>query len=194
MSLKLAEMYWLPDLRWQFFGTFTFRESFLRKGTERAESKRIARFNTWGREVYWHYFHHGKEWDFRSVFARRLEAGDIGGMYHFHFLMAGFAARNVHRACCEHLKHIWVNSNSHGGHCDLRVYDSALNGADYIAKCIDPKNRYEFNKFGLAQSITLSSGAESVLRNVRLRTVQQASRVASSFSQIEKNSTCLVKA
>lgn len=192
--IKLAEMYWLADLRWQFFGTFTFRESFLRKGTVRAESKRLARFNSWGREVYWHYFHHGKEWDFRSIYARRLEAGEIGGMYHFHFLMAGFEDRNVHRACCEHLKHLWVKSNSRGGHCDLRVYDSALNGADYIAKCIDPKNRYEFNKFGLAQSITLSSGAESVLRTVRLRTVQQASRVASSFNQIEKNSTCLVKA
>ena len=185
--MKLPEMYHLPDLHWQFFGTFTFREARLREGKDSSEQKRVAMFNAWGRELYWHYFHHGREWDFRSIYARRLEAGEIGGAFHFHFLMSGFDRRNVHRNFCEHAKAIWTSAKIGGGHCDVRVYDRSLNGAGYIAKCIDPGDRYEFNKFGLAQTITLSPGARSVLRVAALRAGQQAAEVASTFSKSEKN-------
>ena len=47
---------------------------------------------------------------------------------------------------------------------DGRLFDTSQNGIEYVSKCLDPKNRYEFNKFGLARTLTFSPAFVRVIR------------------------------
>jgi hypothetical protein len=51
-----------------------------------------------------------------------------------------------------------------GGFCKIRVFDTQQNGVEYVSKCLDPRDKYEFNKFGLAQSLTFSPACVSAVR------------------------------
>jgi hypothetical protein len=104
----------------------------------------------------------------RNINCLRLEQGEIGGLWHFHFLMAGLGQHQVNRGTCEFMKSLWLSKSEagiiHGGWADVRVFDTSQSGIEYVSKCLDPKNKYEFNKFGLARSLTFSGAFERVIR------------------------------
>ena len=53
-----------------------------------------------------------------------------------------------------------VEVQSGGARVDVRQYDRALAGADYVCKCLGA-NAYELNKYSFANTVTLSA---SVIR------------------------------
>lgn len=161
MGYKLAEMFHLTRIEWQFFGTLTFREPFLRSREDGlANVRRLCLFNAFGRAVSRSLLYSRREWE-RVIHALRLEQGEVGGQWHFHFLMTGFSRSSVNIGTAKFIEAVWLRFG--GGWTVVRVFDTSQNGVEYITKCLDPKNRYEFNKFGLASSVTLSPAAVRVL-------------------------------
>ncbi len=154
-------MYSLTRFEWQFFGTFTFREAFLRQHESGiADARRSSIFLKWGRTAFEN-LKYSKSSFHKSYNCRRLEAGEIGGLWHLHWLMAGLELRQVNIATANFLKAVWLRVR--GGHCQVELFDRSQNGIEYISKCLDPKKRFEFNRFGLARTMTLSPALLSVL-------------------------------
>jgi len=166
-------MWSLTKIEWQFFGTFTFREPSLReRECGKANFRRLSKFFAWGRSLHEAIDYKSKNFEKHNVNCLRLEQGEIGGLWHFHFLMKGFGKHQVNRSTAEFMKLLWMKrSNSAGGWADVRVFDTSQNGIEYVTKCLDPKNRYEFNKFGLAHALTFSP---AFLRILRARGFQNA--------------------
>lgn len=166
MAYKLPEMWALTKIEWQFFGTLTFREPSLREREQgKSDYRRLSKFATYGRKLHEAIDYSPKNFGKRNINCVRLEQGEIGGLWHFHFLMAGLGQHQVNCSTAEFLKLLWMKrSNSAGGWADVRVFDTSQNGIEYVSKCLDPKNRYEFNKFGLAQSLTFSPAFVRVIR------------------------------
>jgi hypothetical protein len=94
----------------------------------------------------------------RLLIALRGEVGEKHGRFHFHCLVGGTITRNYH-TLQHQAEHLWKISTG-GARVEVRQYDRALAGADYISKCLGA-NAYELNKYSLANSVTLSA---SVIR------------------------------
>jgi hypothetical protein len=94
----------------------------------------------------------------RLLMALRGEEGEKNGRFHFHCLVGGTLSRNYHT-----LQHqaewLWKHQTG-GARVDVRQYDRALAGADYVCKCLGA-NAYELNKYSFANTVTLSA---SVIR------------------------------
>jgi hypothetical protein len=158
---KLAEMFHLTRIDWQFFGTLTFSEPFLRNREQGfAQQRRYSLYNSFGREISRSLLYTPRRWEV-NINAVRLEQGEIGRLWHYHFLMSGFAERSVNPGTAKFMESTWLSLG--GGFTRIRVFDTSQNGVEYISKCLDPRNVYEFNKFGLASTITLSPMAVRVL-------------------------------
>ena len=161
---KLAEMFSLAKVEWQFFGTLTFREPFLRaRESGKGGYQRFCKFQKFGRLLSASLNYSERNWERLNVNCLRLEPGEIGGLWHYHFLMAGLPVQTVNRGTCKFLEHVW-RELCRGGFCKIRVFDTQQNGVAYISKCLDPRDKYEFNKFGLAQSLTFSPSCVSAIR------------------------------
>jgi len=168
MDYKLPEVYQLTRIAWQFFGTLTFREPSLReRECGKAAYRRLSKFLAFGRKLHDAIDYSPKNFEKHNINCLRLEAGEIGGLWHLHFLMAGLGQHQVNMGTCKFMESLWLSKSEagiiHGGWCDVRVFDSSQNGIEYVSKCLDPKNKYEFNKFGLAQSLTFSPSFRRVL-------------------------------
>ncbi len=94
----------------------------------------------------------------RLLIALRGEEGEFKGRFHFHCLVGGTAMRNYH-SLTHQLEHLWKVSTG-GARVEVRQYDRALAGAEYVCKCLGA-NQYELNKYSFANSVTLSA---SVIR------------------------------
>ena len=94
----------------------------------------------------------------RLLIALRGEAGEFKGRFHFHCLVGGTATRNYH-SLTHQLEHLWKSSTG-GARVEVRQYDRALAGAEYVCKCLGA-NQYELNKYSFANTVTLSA---SVIR------------------------------
>ena len=152
---KLPELFSLSKIEWQFFGTLTFREPSLRnRETGISNYRRIMRYHTFGREISRSLYFSRKNWKCVK-FCLRLEQGEIGGLWHFHFLMSGLPPGAVNIGSCKFMQWVWSHECK-GGFCKIRLFDSRQNGVEYISKCLDPADKYEFSKFGLAQALTFS--------------------------------------
>lgn len=160
---NLPEMWSLVKIEWQFFGTFTFREPSLREREYGKSSfRRLSKFAAFGRKLHKAIDYSPKNFGRRNINCVRLEQGEIGGLWHYHFLMAGLGEHQVNRSTAAFMKSLWLRG--HGGWSDVRVFDTSQNGIEYVSKCLDPKNRYEFNKFGLARTLTFSPAFVRVIR------------------------------
>jgi len=162
-------MWALTRIEWQFFGTLTFREPSLRaREYGKSHFRRLSKYAALGRKLHEAIDYSPGNFGRRNLNCVRLEQGEIGGLWHYHFLMAGLGQHQVNRGTCEFMKRLWLSKSGagiiHGGWCDVRVFDTSQNGIEYVTKCLDPKNRYEFNKFGLAQSLTFSPAFVRVIR------------------------------
>jgi hypothetical protein len=169
---KLPEMLLLTKIRWQFFGTLTFREPFLReRATGKAEWRRNCKFLKFGRELAAKIDYSRENWERHNINCKRLEQGEIGGLWHNHFLMAGLGDHQVNQSTARTMKAVWQRGCAVGGWCDIRVFDTSQNGVEYVSKCLDPKNKYEFDKFGLAASLTFSPAFVRVIQARERRNV-----------------------
>jgi hypothetical protein len=162
-------MWSLTEIEWQFFGTLTFREPSLReRESGKSHFRRLSKFAAFGRRLHEAIDYSPRNFGRRNINCLRLEQGEIGGLWHYHFLMAGLGEHQVNRGTCEFMKSLWLSKSGagiiHGGWCDVRVFDTSQNGIEYVTKCLDPKNRYEFNKFGLARTLTFSPAFVRVIR------------------------------
>ena len=92
------------------------------------------------------------------LIALRGEEGEFKGRFHFHCLVGGTATRNYH-SLTHQMEHLWKVSTG-GARVEVRQYDRALAGAEYVCKCLGA-NQYELNKYSFANTVTLSA---SVIR------------------------------
>lgn len=144
----------LARVRWDFFATMTFA------GNVPKPKKAYGLAWRWLQE----YAVHCRVPYKRLLIALRGEEGEERGRFHFHCLLGGTATRN-YQTTLHYLEWLW-KSHTGGARVEVRQYDCALAGADYICKCLNPKvglgaNQYELSKYNFANSVTLSS---SVIR------------------------------
>jgi len=97
----------------------------------------------------------------RLLIALRAEHGELGDRPHFHYLLGGTRASNLH-SLCHWLAYDWHKRSQ--GHLEVRLYNPSLAGADYIEDCLGA-NSYEVGKFNRADRLEVSS---AVFKQVRL--------------------------
>lgn len=154
--METPEIHALTRIRWDFFGTLTFKSSRL------PESIRRAMWITYLRIV-------GKNFrvPFHSLlWALRRETGEQFGRVHFHFLLGWSGHRTaVNKSTCFWLMKTWERIG--GGHARVRVYDPTLDAGSYLTKSlgISPADSFESAKFGAVNSeLTLSHSIAEVHR------------------------------
>ncbi len=136
--MESPDIYTLAKLRWQFFGSLTFRSERM------PERVRVTMFFALIRK---------SARDFRAYFPAlpwclRLEHGEIGRRLHFHFLLTGLPQSAMCVATCFAMMRTWEKLR--GGSPRIRLFDPRLSGVDYVAKCLgyDGADCYESAKFG----------------------------------------------
>lgn len=138
--MESPDIYVLMRIRWQFFGTLTFKSEKL------PERVRVGMFYALLRQV---------AKDFGLYFPAlpwclRKERGEISGRLHCHFLLAGLPEHAVSQKTCFAMMAYWEKKR--GGIPRIRIFDPHLNGVDYVAKCLgqglDGADSYESAKFG----------------------------------------------
>ena len=155
-------VYQLSRIKWQFFGTLTF------KFDRRPEKVWLGMYFALMRKICRQFRIHFK----RSVWCLRLELGEMFGRWHFHFLLTGLPRQTVTRSTCFFIMKTWEKSK--GGHARVRLFDPSLGGVGYTVKCLglnDPADVYESAKFGHeASQLMLSDGLQRVLKSIAIRT------------------------
>jgi hypothetical protein len=164
--MESPDIHKLRLIDWQFFGTLTFTSERL------PERVRLSLYFALMRKV-------GKQ--FRVFFPSllwclRMEQGEMTARRHFHYLLAGLPRQVVNPASCFFQMQTWEKVG--GGMARVHRFDSRLNGAGYILKCLgettDPGDSYESAKFGGGHcQLMLSNAAEKVMlrRSMRERVV-----------------------
>lgn len=173
------EMASLTLIEWQFFCTLTFKKSRV------AERIRLSMFFAAMRLMARDYGLHFK----RVLWVLRREEGESFGRVHYHALIAGFPSWARKVATAQAIEARWRRMG--GGHPVVTVYNSTLDGVDYILKRGDElagslATRYagdyhETQKFGGSCDVMLS---ESILNTLQGRRSYRT-RAASSYRQSE---------
>lgn len=160
--------YSLARVRWDVFGTLTFRS---------VPSPKRA----YGRA--WRFFRQAAELLQRPysqlLIALRAEFGEMTGRFHFHFLLGGTETRNA-ITLGHQLEHVWFTLCGQGAISKCRPYDRSRAGVAYVTKCLQAgtwgANRYELNKFNLADTVTLSRSVFRVIRSLDRMGMDAATR------------------
>src|SRR5262245_22007392 len=150
--------YTLARVRWDVFGTLTFRS---------VPSTKIA----YGRA--WALMRRAAELVQRPysqlLLALRAELGEMTGRFHFHFLLGGTQTCNA-ITLAHQLEHRWFGLLGQGAISKCRAYDRSRAGVAYVTKCLTKgtwgANDYELRKFNLADTVTLSRSVFRVSRSV----------------------------
>jgi hypothetical protein len=150
--------YTLARIRWDIFGTLTFRS---------VPSAKIA----YGRA--WELMRLGAELVERPygklLITLRAELGEMFGRFHFHLLLGGTQARNE-ITLAHQLEHRWFGLFGQGAISKCRAYDRSRAGVEYVTKCLTEgtwgANDYELRKFNLADTVTLSRSVFRVIRSL----------------------------
>ena len=140
--MESPEIHVLNRIRWQFFGTLTFK-------SERLSERR--RYHM----AYAHLRQIAKQ--FRVPFkgllwVLRQEEGEMFGRLHFHYLLAGLDRRNVHPTTCHWIMNQWEDIG--GGMARVSRFDPRLNAGAYLLKDLSfddsslAGGAYESAKFG----------------------------------------------
>ena len=149
--------YSLARIRWDIFGTLTFRSV---PSTRRAFGQ-VWRHLRYAAEL-------SEQRYSRLLLALRPELGELGGRFHFHYLLGGTQTRNA-ITLANQLNYHWRGKA--GGHsiAEIRAYDHTLAGVEYVTKCLSSgtlgANEYELRKFNLSDSVTLSRSVFRVIES-----------------------------
>jgi hypothetical protein len=150
--------YSLARVRWDVFGTLTFRSI---PSTKRAYGRAWALMRLAAKLVQRPYS--------QLLIALRAELGEMTGRFHFHFLLGGTQARNE-ITLAHQLEHHWFGLFGQGAISKCRPYDRSRAGVAYLTKCLGQgtwgANEYELRKFNLADTVTLSRSVFRVIRSL----------------------------
>jgi len=139
------ELYSLVRIRWQYFGSLTFKQVHL------SGKVRQGMFLTYIRKLANKFGVHFN----RVLWVSRLESGSKFGRLHYHYLIGGLSPNSVNVSQCFRQAATWESIG--GGMARVYVFDQTLNGLDYIAKNLDAGLVHETGKFGVdTASLTLS--------------------------------------
>ncbi len=150
--------YSLARVRWDVFGTLTFRS---------VPSAKIAYGRAWAlmrlaAELVQQPYS-------RLLLTLRAELGEMTGRFHFHFLLGGTQTRNE-ITLAHQLEHRWYGLFGQGAISKCRAYDRSRAGVAYVTKCLSGgswgANEYELRKFNLADTVTLSRSVFRVIRSL----------------------------
>lgn len=160
--------YALTRVRWDAFGTLTFRGRVPRPSIARGMAWRHLRYAA---EL------SGQPYC-RLLIALREEMGEKNGRFHFHYLLGGTQVSNV-ITFCHRLEHHWKGST--GGIVLIRPYDRSRAGVEYVTKCLKGlvnigANAYEVSKFDRADQVTLSRSVSAVIRALDRMGTEAAAR------------------
>jgi len=144
----------LARLHWDVFGTLTF--------CGREPRPHVAYGHAW-RHIRDACRLTGSRYT-RLPVALRGERGELGGRFHFHYLLGGLLITKV-TTLCYRLERAWTRQTG-ARSVSVRPYDHALAGVPYILKCLGGANAYELSKFGSAETeVTLSASCVRVVRS-----------------------------
>ncbi|MCW1887020.1 hypothetical protein OKA04_19935 [Luteolibacter flavescens] len=127
--MEIPEIHVLNRIRWQFFGTLTFKS---------------ARISDRKRHHMWYaYLRQTARWlkigDFqRLLWVLRAEEGERTGRFHFHYFLAGLPTRMANPTTCFFLMDLWEELR--GGMARGSVFDPQLNAGAYITKDLAASN------------------------------------------------------
>jgi hypothetical protein len=149
--------YTLARVRWDVFGTLTFRSV---PSTKKAYGRAWAFMREAAELVQRPYS--------QLLIVLRAEFGEMTGRFHFHFLLGGTQTRNA-ITLSHQLEHRWFGLFGQGSISKCRPYDRSRAGVAYVTKCLGKENwganEYELGKFNLADTVTLSRSVFRVIRD-----------------------------
>ncbi len=162
--------YTLARIRWDVFGTLTFKGCVPRR--------RIAYGHAW------RHFRQAAELTQRPyaqlLIALREELGELNGRFHFHYLLGGTHPRNA-ITLSHRLEYAWKGQT--GAYAKIRPYDCSQAGVAYVTKCLSGADVYEMNKYISADAVTLSDSVyrvigtlERIAEDTRLALVKKRAR------------------
>jgi hypothetical protein len=150
--------YSLARVRWDVFGTLTFRSV---PSAKKAYGRAWALMRLAAELVQRPYS--------QLLIALRAECGEMTGRFHFHFLLGGTQTRNEITLVYQ-LEHLWYGMFGRGSISKCRPYDRSRAGVAYVTKCLGQgtwgANDYELRKFNLADTVTLSRSVFRVIRSL----------------------------
>lgn len=127
--MEIPEIHVLNRIRWQFFGTLTF------KSVRISERKRYHMWYAYLRQV-------ARRMDLggfqRLLWVLRAELGERTGRFHFHYFLAGLPTRAACPTSCFFLMNLWEELR--GGMARVDVFDPRLNAGAYITKGLADSN------------------------------------------------------
>lgn len=142
-------------VRWQLFGSFTFKSERLTNRVRETMWFSLLREVASATQVPL----------YRLLWCRREERGEVGKRLHFHALIGGLPSKRIHLGSCFQLMRMWERVG--GGHARVRVFDS--DGPDaaiiYSLKGLQGDDFYESDKFNRAQ-LTLSESTRDMVRRL----------------------------
>ena len=142
--------YTLARIRWDLFGTLTFRGRVPRSSLAFGHAWRHLRHaSTLTGQPY-----------ARLLIALRQELGELNGRFHFHYLLGGTQTRNA-ITLCHRLEYAWKRQT--GAMAKIRPFDHSQAGVAYVTKCLNGADVYEMNKFISADQVTLSNSVYRVI-------------------------------
>ena len=148
--------YSLARIRWDVFGTLTFRSV---PPPKRAHGRAWALMRRAAELVQRPYS--------QLLIGLRAELGEMTGRFHFHFLLGGTKTRNEITLAYQ-LEYEWFGMFGQGAISKCRPYDRSRAGVAYVTKCLGTRgaNEYEVRKFNLADTVTLSRSVFRVIRSL----------------------------
>src|SRR5271170_4218304 len=150
--------YSLARIRWDVFGTLTFRSV---PSPKRAYGRAWALMRLGAKLVQRPYS--------PLLIALRAELGEMTGRFHFHFPLGGTQTRNE-ITLAHQLEHRWYGLIGQGAISKCRPYDRSRAGVAYVTKCLSEgtwgANDYELRKYNLADTVTLSRSVFRVIRDM----------------------------
>lgn len=154
----------LARIEWDVFGTLSFRGAHVPPSSIRYRAA-------------WGHLHHAAQVAAvpygKLLIVLRQECGELGGRFHFHYLLGGTGCANM-ITLAGRLESSWVQET--GAFADVRAYDRSQGGALYVCKCLSGANEYELGKFDYADSLSVSKSVFRVIRKNDLMGTQRALR------------------
>ena len=154
-AIDSAEVFLLSQMRWQIFGSLTFRQERL------PERVRLSMYFAMLRKV----ARQHNVFFSRLIWALRQEGDGKLQHKHIHFLLSGLPRHAVTPATCSLMSQKWERIG--GGMARIAPYNHALNGVEYILKRrgeIQTLGGFESAKFGSNPDLMLSDSLWKLLK------------------------------
>lgn len=157
-SVLNADTYYLNKVRWQFFGTLTFKTEIPPEFIRLSMFYKLMRQTAKAQRIHFQ----------RLPWCLKQERGDTLGTLHFHFLLTGLPKRSVTEKTCRQIESKWRSGG--GGISKVTLFNPSLSGCDYLAKQNAPNaDQRESAKFGVQSCELMPSRAVMKILKAQIR-------------------------